>query len=98
LTQNAPALAMRGQLDDVRATLKQTSGGSSDSEAKDWHAKPTGDPSSAAAVITVMPVAKCPNASRIARASASSSGSPSTTACSGVAIGPALKGAPVSRR
>lgn len=40
LTQNTPARAIRGQVVDVRATMKVTSGGSRDSEAKDWHAKP----------------------------------------------------------
>ncbi len=35
LTQNAPARAIRGQEAELRATLKLTSGGSSDSEEKD---------------------------------------------------------------
>lgn len=35
LTQNAPARAMRGQVVDVRATMNATSGGSSESDAKD---------------------------------------------------------------
>lgn len=42
LTQNAPAWAMRGQVVEVRATMKATSGGSRESEANDWQANPAG--------------------------------------------------------
>ena len=56
-TQNAPALAMRGQLVELRAGARITIGGSSDSAAKDWQVNPTGTPSSIAVTI-VMPVAK----------------------------------------
>src|SRR5271166_306219 len=62
-TQNAPALAIRGQLVDDLAGASATSGGSSDSDVKAWQVKPTGWPSSIA-VTTVTPVAKCPRASR----------------------------------
>ncbi len=62
-TQNAPARAMRGQVVDVRATMKVTSGGFSESEAKDWQAKPVG-PSVSRAVTTVTPLAKWPSTRR----------------------------------
>lgn len=60
LTQNAPARAMRGQVVDVRATMKVTSGGSRESEANDWQANPAGPSGSSGswAVTTVTPVAK----------------------------------------
>lgn len=41
LTQNTPARAIRGQVVDVRATMNVTRGGSRDSDAKDWQAKPS---------------------------------------------------------
>src|ERR1700729_4224794 len=62
-TQNAPALAMRGQLVELRAGHRITMGGSSESAAKDWHENPTGAPSSSA-VTMVTPVAKWPSTSR----------------------------------
>ncbi len=62
-TQNAPALAMRGQLVELRAGARITIGGSSESAANDWHVKPTGTPSSSA-VTMVTPVAKWPSTSR----------------------------------
>ena len=48
---------MRGQVPDDLAGQNSTSGGSSDSAAKAWHAKPAGSPS-CIPVITVTPVAK----------------------------------------
>ncbi|BCK70515.1 hypothetical protein Srufu_044680 [Streptomyces libani subsp. rufus] len=42
LTQKTPARAILGQVADVRATMKVTSGGSRESEAKDWQANPAG--------------------------------------------------------
>jgi hypothetical protein len=44
---------------ELRAGLKVTSAGSREREEKDWQVNPAG-PSSAAAVITVSPDAKCP--------------------------------------
>ena len=63
-TQNVPTSRIRGQVDDVRAGAKVTSGGSSDSEANDWHVKPSSVPSGSRAVTTTTPVAKCPSTSR----------------------------------
>ena len=62
-TQKAPAAEIRGQLVEVLAGARATSGGSSESEVKAWQVKPTGRPSSIA-VTTVTPVAKWPSASR----------------------------------
>ena len=59
-TQNAPAASIFGQLEEFRAGKKATSGGSSDTEANDPTASPTG-PSSVSAVITVTPVGKWPS-------------------------------------
>ena len=42
-TQNAPALAMRGQLVELRAGARMTIGGSSESAAKDWQREADGD-------------------------------------------------------
>ncbi|GAA3802665.1 hypothetical protein GCM10022403_040920 [Streptomyces coacervatus] len=66
LTQKTPARAMRGQVVDVRPTMKATSGGSRDRDEKDWQAKPAGpaSPSAAGAVTTVTPVAKFPSTRR----------------------------------
>ncbi len=78
LTQNTPARAIRGQVVDVRATMKVTRGGSRDREAKDWQAKPAGPPPSspAGAVMTVTPLAKLP---RTARNSAGETGARSSS-------------------
>src|SRR5215211_6460484 len=62
-TQNRPLAAMACQDFDTFVGQKSTSGGSSDSAANDWHAKPTG-PSSRMVVITVMPVQNCPSTLR----------------------------------
>ena len=62
-TQKWPARWIRGQVLDVFAAQKSTSGGSSDTEVKEFAAIPTGSPSSIA-VMTVMPVAKCPRTDR----------------------------------
>ncbi|GAA4550039.1 hypothetical protein GCM10023175_39380 [Pseudonocardia xishanensis] len=48
----------------MRAGEKEISGGSSDSEEKDWQVKPIG-PSGPCAVITTTPDTKCPNTSRM---------------------------------
>lgn len=57
---------MRGQVVDVRPTMKTTSGGSRERAEKDWQAKPAGpgSPSAAGAVITVTPVANVPSTRR----------------------------------
>lgn len=58
---------MRGQVVDVRPTMKQTSGGSREREEKDWQAKPAGpaaSPGTSGAVMTVTPVAKLPSTRR----------------------------------
>ena len=43
--------------------MKATSGGSSESEAKDWQANPAG-PAASSAVMTVTPLANCPRTRR----------------------------------
>ena len=63
---NRPACLICGQARPRWSAQKSTSGGSSDTEAKDWQAKPTGSPS-AYPVTTVTPVAKEPIALRISR-------------------------------
>src|SRR3954452_25137493 len=60
LTQNEPAARTLGQLDDDCPAQNSTCGGSSESEANDPMAMPTGTPS-LMAVITVTPVGKCPS-------------------------------------
>jgi hypothetical protein len=45
LAQNLLLPATRGQLVDLRPGARATSGGSSDSEKKDWQVKPVGRPS-----------------------------------------------------
>src|SRR5215469_6213676 len=60
LTANILPLAIRGQVFDVSAGQKTTSGGSKERAAKAWQAKPTGSPSSIA-LITVTPVQKWPS-------------------------------------
>jgi hypothetical protein len=64
LTPKRPMALIAGQVVEVRAGEKLTSGGSSDSDANDWQVKPTG-PSALVAVITTTPDAKCPSTSRI---------------------------------
>src|SRR3546814_11283234 len=59
LTQKDPAAAMRGHVLELRPAKKATSGGSSDTEAKEPTAMPTG-PSPSSAVMTVTPVGKWP--------------------------------------
>src|SRR4051812_41603735 len=68
LTQNWPISRSRGQVRDAREGAKATSGGSRESELKDWQVNPIG-PSSVIAVITVTPEAKWPRTSRITRGS-----------------------------
>src|SRR6202012_6046547 len=63
LAQNRPSSAITGQVAEVRETLSDTSGGSSDNEAKDWIDSPTGRPSCRAAMITI-PDAKWPSVVR----------------------------------
>jgi len=46
LAQKNPAAAMRGHVADDRPGQDTTSGGSSDSAANDWHAKPASPPAS----------------------------------------------------
>ena len=53
---------------DTFVGQNNTSGGSNDSAANDWQAKPTGAPS-ATVVITVMPVQNCPSTFRNVRGS-----------------------------
>ncbi len=57
LAQKCPARAIRGQVADDRLGQNSTSGGSRDSAANDWQAKPAGPPSSTV-VMTVTPVQK----------------------------------------
>src|SRR3954471_4576655 len=71
LTQNRPISRSRGQVVEVRAGAKTTSGGSSDRELNDWQVKPIG-PSAVSAVTTVTPEAKWPRTSRIRRGSTGS--------------------------
>jgi hypothetical protein len=56
---------------DTFVGQNNTSGGSSDSAANDWHANPTGAPS-CMVVITVMPVQNCPSTFRNVRGSSGS--------------------------
>src|ERR1700752_1914774 len=55
LTQNRPLASMACQDRDTFVGQNSTSGGSSDSAANDWQAKPTGAPS-CTVVMIVMPV------------------------------------------
>src|ERR1700760_4265006 len=75
LTQNVPAALIRGHVVDVRAGAKLTSGGSRESEAKDWQVKPSG-PSGPEAVTTTMPDTKCPSTSRITTGETGPGGAP----------------------
>src|SRR3954453_17751491 len=54
---------MRGQVLDVFAAQKSTSGGSSETDVNEFAARPTGS-SPSIAVMTVMPVAKWPSTER----------------------------------
>lgn len=60
LTQNRPVASMAFQDRDTLVGQNSTSGGSSDSAAKDWQAKPTGT-SSCTVVMMVMPVQNWPS-------------------------------------
>ncbi len=68
LTQNRPVASIAFQDRDTLVGQNNTSGGSSDSAANDWQAKPTGA-SSCTVVITVMPVQNCPSTLRNVRGS-----------------------------
>jgi hypothetical protein len=57
LAQKCPARAIRGQVTDDLPGQNRTRGGSSDSAANDWQAKPAG-PSSSTVVMMVTPVQK----------------------------------------
>src|SRR3954454_8134191 len=70
-TQKKPAASISGQVRDDLPGQNRTSGGSSDSAANDWQAKPIGSPSVTVAM-TVTPVQKCPSACRNARPSITS--------------------------
>ncbi|KUJ53750.1 hypothetical protein ADL25_08875 [Streptomyces sp. NRRL F-5122] len=85
-TQKTPARAIRGQVVEARPTMNTTSGGSSESEEKDWQAKPAGavPPSVAGAVITVTPVAKFPRTRRNSPGSTGALSSPATHRNSGL--------------
>ena len=56
LTQKRPTCAMRGQLLDVLAGKKATSGGSSETDVKEPTTMPTGAPFASTAVTTQTPV------------------------------------------
>lgn len=73
LTQKLPTLRILGQLVEVRAGLKSTNGGSSESEVNDWQVSPCG-PSGPSAATTTMPVQKCPRTLRNSVASTASVG------------------------
>ena len=75
LTQNCPLASMACHDRDTFVGQNNTNGGSSDSAANDWQAKPTGAPS-CMVVITVMPVQNCPSTLRNVRGS---SGCPVTS-------------------
>jgi hypothetical protein len=66
LTQKRPLASIACHDRDTVVGQNNTSGGSSDSAAKDWQAKPTGAPS-CTVVITVMPVQNCPSTFRNVR-------------------------------
>ena len=67
-TQNLPLASMACQDRLTLVGQNSTSGGSRDSAANDWQAKPTGT-SSCTVVITVMPVQNCPSTFRNVRGS-----------------------------
>ena len=66
-------------MDDERAGAKLISGGSSDSDAKDWQVKPIG-PAGVAAVTTTMPDTKWPSTSRITAGETGPTGTPMSRA------------------
>src|ERR1700735_1816114 len=68
LTQNFPLASMAFQDRDTLVGQNSTSGGSSDSAANDWQAKPTAT-SSCTVVMMVMPVQNWPSTCRKARGS-----------------------------
>src|SRR4051794_3812396 len=68
LTQNRPLDSMACHDRDTFVGQNNTSGGSKDNAANDWHAKPTAAPS-CMVVITVMPVQNCPSTFRNVRGS-----------------------------
>ena len=68
LTQKLPVASMACQDRDTLVGQNSTNGGSSDSAANDWQAKPTGA-SSCMVVITVMPVQNWPSTLRNVRGS-----------------------------
>jgi hypothetical protein len=68
LTQKCPLASMACHDRDTLVGQNKTNGGSSDSAANDWHAKPTGPPS-CTVVITVMPVQNWPSTLRNVRGS-----------------------------
>jgi hypothetical protein len=68
LTQKCPLASMACHDRDTLVGQNKTNGGSSDSAANDWHAKPTGSPS-CKVVITVMPVQNWPSTLRNVRGS-----------------------------
>src|ERR1700727_2285104 len=68
LTQNRPLDSMAFQDRDTLVGQNNTSGGSSDSAANDWQAKPTGT-SSCTVVMMVMPVQNWPSTLRNVRGS-----------------------------
>ncbi|AKA09143.1 hypothetical protein SAZ_38310 [Streptomyces noursei ZPM] len=68
-TANRPAALIFGQVVDVPAGQKHTSGGSRETEENDWTAMPAGWPSDWIAVITATPVQKRLSVSRIAASS-----------------------------
>ena len=68
MTQNRPVASIAFHEFDTLVGQNNTSGGSSDSAAKDWQANPTGA-SSCTAVITVMPVQNWPSTLRNVRGS-----------------------------
>lgn len=61
--QNLPTARILGRLEDPLPPQKSTSGGSSDTDATDWHVRPTGPSSSREATIAT-PVQKWPITSR----------------------------------
>jgi hypothetical protein len=63
LTVKRPAARSRGHVLEVRAGLKVTKAGSSESDEKDWQVNPSG-PRFVSAVTTVNPEAKCPKTCR----------------------------------
>jgi hypothetical protein len=71
LTQNLPVASMAFQDRDTLVGQNSTKGGSNDSAAKDWQAKPTGA-FSCTVVITVIPVQNCPSTCRNVRGSSGS--------------------------